>query len=137
MALAKSDTEIDSVTEPLAFYQNVSPSKELRDASTAAEALVREYGVEASMRLDIFKAKQAAERNIKASGQKLTPEEQRLVEKMILDGTRSGLALPEEKRTQLTALKKDLSNACLDFSVSIQPSVHSSIYLNTVVEKFQ
>lgn len=76
-----------------------------------------------SMRLDIFRAKQAAEKNIKASGRKLTPEEQRLVDKMIQDGTRAGLALPEKERTELMALKKELSNSCLEFSVSTTPDI--------------
>ena len=69
------------------------------------------------MRLDIFRAKQAAEKNIKASGKQLTPEEQRLVDKMIQDGTRAGLALPEKARDELMSLKKELSASCLEFSV--------------------
>ena len=103
----------------MTFYQNVSPSKELRDASNEAEVLARDFGVEASMRLDVFRAKQAAEENIKKSGRKLTAEEQRLVDKMILDGKRAGLALPDEEREKLTKLKKELSQTCLEFSVSI------------------
>ncbi|KAF9497716.1 metallopeptidase MepB [Pleurotus eryngii] len=116
--LAYSETHLDAVVEPLSFYQNVSPSKELRDASNEAEVLVRDYGVESSMRLDVFQAKASAEKNIKASGQwdKLSAEDQRLVEKMILDGKRAGLALPEKERTELMALKKELSQACLEFS---------------------
>ncbi|PPQ65870.1 hypothetical protein CVT26_000804 [Gymnopilus dilepis] len=117
VTLAEADTQFDAITEPLAFYQNVSPSKELRDASNEAESLVRDFGVEASMRLDVFKAKVAAEKNLKDSGKwaQLSPEEQRLVEKMVLDGTRAGLALPAEKREQLTTLKKELSQVCLEF----------------------
>lgn len=84
--MQEADTRFDYVTEPLAFYQNVSPVKELRDASNEAESLVRDFGVESSMRIDVFNAKVAAEKNIKESGQwdKLSPEEQRLVEKMVL-----------------------------------------------------
>ena len=118
VALSKAETDFDLVTDPLSFYQNVSPSKELRDASNEAEVLVRNYGVDASMRLDVFQAKQAAEQNIKASGKKLDPEEQRLVDKMILDGKRAGLALPEAQREELMKLKKELSQASLEFSVS-------------------
>lgn len=71
--------------EPLAFYQNVSPSKELRDASNAAEALARDFGVESSMRLDVYQAKVAAKKNLVESGEweKLSSEEQRLVDKMV------------------------------------------------------
>lgn len=90
------------------------------------------------MRIDVYRAKVAAEKNLKESGQweKLSAEEKRLVERMvrksylylqilpelsieqILDGTRAGLALPEEQRNQLTTLKKELSQLCLEFSVS-------------------
>ncbi|KAE9403952.1 zincin [Gymnopus androsaceus JB14] len=121
VALSESETNFDAVAEPLSFYQNVSADKALRDASNEAEVLVRDYGVESSMRIDVYQAKVAAEKNIKESGkwEKLTAEEKRLVEKLILDGTRSGLALSEEKRNQLTTLKKELSQLCLEFSERI------------------
>ncbi|KAL1748003.1 hypothetical protein HDZ31DRAFT_30713 [Schizophyllum fasciatum] len=117
-ALADAETKFDAVTEPLCFYQNVSPSKELRDASNDAEGLCRHFGVTSSMRLDVFKAKAAAEKNLKSSGQydKLSPEDKRLVDKMILDGKRAGLALPDDKRDALMSLKKELSQTCLQFS---------------------
>ena len=35
-----------------------------------------------------------------------------------MDGTRAGLGLPEEKRDELKQLKKELSQTCLEFSVS-------------------
>jgi len=72
-------------TDPIGFYQNVSPSQELRDASTESESLICDFGVESSMRIDIFKSKAAAEKNIKDSHQweKLSLEEQRLVAKMV------------------------------------------------------
>ena len=116
--MAHAETTLDAVVEPLSFYQNVSTSKELRDASNEAEVLVRDYGVEASMRLDVFRAKQAAEKNIQAAGIKLSAEEQRLVDKMVLDGKRAGLTLPDSEREKLTQLKKELSQTCLEFSVS-------------------
>lgn len=118
MALAHGENKFNAVAEPLSFYQNVSTSKELRDASNEAEVIVRDFGVESSMRIDVFRAKQAAEKNIIASGKKLSTEEQRLVDKMILDGTRAGLALPDAERAKLTTLKKELSQICLEFSVS-------------------
>ncbi|KAJ6508867.1 metallopeptidase MepB [Mycena sanguinolenta] len=117
LVLEAAETEFESITEPLSFYQNVSPSKQLRDASTDADGLVRDYSVESSMRLDVFEAKLAAEKNIKSSGlwEKLSSEEQRLVDKMILAGKRAGLGLPEAERNTLTALQKELSQVCLEF----------------------
>lgn len=118
LPLANAEAEALIICEPLAFYQNVSLSKELRDASNEAEALQRDFDVEESMRLDVFKAKAAAETNLRKSGQweKLSDEQRRLVEKMVLDGKRAGLALPEKEREVLMKLKKELSQACLDFS---------------------
>ncbi|KAH9922802.1 metallopeptidase MepB [Epithele typhae] len=116
VTLAEAEARFDAIVEPLSFYQNVSTSKELRDASNDAEILVRDYGVEASMRLDVFRSKQAAEENVKKSGKSLSPEEQRLVDKMILEGKRAGLTLPDADRETLTALKKELSQTCLEFS---------------------
>ncbi|KAF7346236.1 Metallopeptidase MepB [Mycena sanguinolenta] len=117
LALEAAETEFESITEPLSFYQNVSPSKALRDASTDADGLVRDYNVESSMRLDVFQAKLAAEKNIKSSGlwEKLSSEEQRLIDKMILEGKRAGLGLPEAERNTLTKLQKELSQVCLEF----------------------
>jgi Zn-dependent oligopeptidase len=109
---------VESLVEPVIFYQNVSTSKELRDAANSAEVLLREYGIEASMRVDVYQAKVNAEKNIKASGRKLNPEEDRLVEKLLLDGKRAGLDLPEDERKALEQLKKDLSQLCVEFSVS-------------------
>ena len=107
------------IINPLSFYRNVSTSKELRDASNDAEQLIRDYGIESSMRIDVYNAKVAAQKNIEASGKKLNPEEQRLVEKMVQDGTRAGLGLPEADRERLTTWKKELSQVCLEFSVSV------------------
>ena len=109
---------METSTEPLIFYQNVSTSKELRDAANEAEVLLREYGIEMSMRPDVYQAKVNAEKNIKASGLKLNPEEERLVEKLLLDGKRAGLNLPEKERKELEKLKKELSQVCVEFSVS-------------------
>jgi hypothetical protein len=117
LALAKQESIFLDTSEPLIFYQNASPSKELRDASNEAEVVFRDYGIEASMRLDIYVAKLAAQENIKTSGQKLSSEEERLVEKMILDGARNGLGLPEKERDELTKLQKELSQACVEFMV--------------------
>ncbi|KAI9465435.1 Metalloprotease [Lactarius psammicola] len=116
LVLARSDSDLSVATEPLSFYQHVSTSKELRDASNEAEILVRDFGVESSMRIDVYNAKVAAQKNIESSGKELKQEEQRLVEKMVQDGTRAGLFLPEADRERLTEWKKELSQVCLEFN---------------------
>ncbi|KAF8895404.1 hypothetical protein BD779DRAFT_1668682 [Infundibulicybe gibba] len=117
LPLAGAEAHVESIKEPLTFYKNVSASKELRDAANVAESLFSDYEIESSMRVDVFRAKVAAEKNLKASKRRemLSAEEQRLVEMMILDGTRAGLDLPENTRVELTGLKKELSQICLEF----------------------
>ncbi|KDR83280.1 hypothetical protein GALMADRAFT_239146 [Galerina marginata CBS 339.88] len=121
VALEHGRTDLNVITELLGVYQNLSPSHELRDAATAGDSLVRDFKVESAMRLDVFKSKVAANKNIKESGQwdNLLPEEQRLVEKMMLEGMRDGLALPAEKQEELTTLKKELSQLCLEFEKNV------------------
>lgn len=118
LALALAEVKRIATIKPLAFYQNVSPSQELRDAASAAEMVVKDFLVDSSMRLDVFRAKQAAKKNIEESKRVLSPEERRLVDKMILDGTRAGLALPDAEREKLTTLNKELSQTCSEFCVS-------------------
>ena len=103
--LADDETCLESVAAPLQFYQYVSTSEELRNAANAAEVRLNEFGIESAMRVDVFKALKAAQENIDKSGKKLSPEEQRLVEKMLLDGKRNGLDLPEETRNELTQVR--------------------------------
>jgi Zn-dependent oligopeptidase len=105
IALADAEAKLDTVAEPLSFYQNVSPSKELRDASNQAEILLRDFAVEASMRVDVYNAVKGAAENVEKSKEDLGPEEKRLIEKMLLDGKRAGLALPEEDRKELTDVR--------------------------------
>ncbi|KDQ07822.1 hypothetical protein BOTBODRAFT_38504 [Botryobasidium botryosum FD-172 SS1] len=114
--LAYSEAAFGTVTNHVCFYQSVSTSKELRDASNEAEKLVRDYGIESSMRLDVFEAMLKAKKNVEVTGQVLTSEETKLLNEMIRDGRRSGLALPEEQRTKLMELRKELSQTCLEFT---------------------
>ncbi|KAG1889888.1 hypothetical protein F4604DRAFT_1568430 [Suillus subluteus] len=80
LPLANAEAEGFIICEPLGFYQNISTSKELRDASNQVEVLQRDFNVEESMRLGIFKAKVAAEKNLHESGEweKLNDEQHML-----------------------------------------------------------
>ncbi|KIJ66993.1 hypothetical protein HYDPIDRAFT_174274 [Hydnomerulius pinastri MD-312] len=119
LALATAEAEFDIALEPLAFYQNVSTNKDLRDASTKAEERQRKFANQESMREDIYQAKVTAEANLRKSGawEKLSAEQKRLVEKLVLDGKRAGLALEKkEDKDRLKGLKDELSDACLKFT---------------------
>ncbi|QRV82708.1 metallopeptidase MepB [Ceratobasidium sp. AG-Ba] len=111
LPLALADSQFIATTQPLTFYENVSPDKAMRDASTEARKMTREFDVESLMRLDIYKALLSA----KAKVEKLSPEEQRLVDRMILNRKRAGLSLQEDQRKELIQLKKELSELRTEF----------------------
>ncbi|KAG9310225.1 Metalloprotease [Chiua virens] len=116
--LALAEAELRGVTESLGFYQNISTHKELRDASTAAEERSRKFSNEESMRDDLYRAKAMAEANLRRTGawDGLGDEQKRLIEKMLLDGKRAGLALEKmEDKEKLKTLRDELSDACSKF----------------------
>ncbi|KAH9854692.1 metallopeptidase MepB [Lenzites betulinus] len=115
VVLAHAQATRLAVIQPLTFLESVSPSEDIRAAATTAEGLIQEFLVDSSMRIDVFRAKQAAQHNIVASGQALDPEEKLLVEKELLDGIRAGLALSDEDRKKPIELKKELSQTCIEF----------------------
>lgn len=66
-------------------------------------------------------AKVNAEKKLRVSGQwdGLSQEDQRLVEKMMLEGKRNGLTLSEEARTELAALTEEITNVAIEFDVRL------------------
>ena len=116
--LSRAECDLKFI-EPLQFYQNVSPSKELRDAASQAESLVHEFQVDVEMRKDVFEAKQHAAAGVLANNVQLGAEERRLMEKLLLDGKRAGLGLSAEDRASLTEKKKGLSQLCVEFRVRL------------------
>lgn len=128
------------VSEPLAFYQNVSTDKKLREASTSAEQRIRKFANEQSMREDLYRVKATAEANLRKTGawDKLNAEQKRLVEKMLLEGQRDGLALEKkEDKERLKNLKDQLSDAVLKFTVGGCTFISVSAELMFIVEKLQ
>jgi metallopeptidase MepB len=100
----------------LGFYQSVSTNQELRDASTEAEKLMDDYGIEASMREDVFELVDAALKK----GDKLDPESQRLLEKEHKSFVRNGLNIPAgPKRDRFKEIKKRLSQLSIVFSKNL------------------
>ena len=69
----------------------------------------------------MYRALSTAEVNLRKTGawDKLSAEQKRLVERMLLDSKRAGLALErKEDKEKLKILKDQLSEACLKFTVS-------------------
>lgn len=113
-AIAEASNTFEQAISPLTFYTHVTTDDGVRAASIAAEEALDKYSVEVQMRVDVYRSLINAEKNTDMST--LTPEQKRLVEKMITEGKRAGLALPDDKREQLKKLKEELAKGCQDFS---------------------
>ena len=97
----------------LGFYQAVSSSAKLRDASTEADRLLNDYAIESSMREDVYKLYDA----VLKKGEKLDPESQRLVEKSHKYFIQNGLNIPAgSKRDRFREIAKRLSELAITFS---------------------
>jgi metallopeptidase MepB len=100
----------------LGFYNAVSTSKELRDASSEAEQMLDDFGIESSMREDVFNLVDAVLKN----KEQLDPESQRLLEKDHKSFIRNGLSLPAgPKRDRFKEIKQRLSTIGIAFSKNL------------------
>ena len=84
----------------LEFYHHASASKELREASLAAEKKFDDYSIELWMRYDFYEAIQKYKETSVSSKEweTLDPESQRYVDRILRDFNRNGMHFPQEKR---------------------------------------
>ena len=97
LPMAQDESEFSTLENNITFYHYVSMDKELRDKSIAVEEKMDAWSIKQGMRLDVYQALSAYREVAKANGEwdKLTPEQQRYVNKSILNKERDGLGLPE------------------------------------------
>ncbi|KAG7855781.1 hypothetical protein KL939_004245 [Ogataea angusta] len=104
------------ISNQITFYQHVSASKELRDASNEADKRLREFSIESGLRQDVYKAIHAVYEN---ELDKLEGEDKRFLKKLHRQYERNGLNKPENVRDQIKNLKQKLSTYALEFSKNL------------------
>lgn len=110
--MALDENEMVSNINILGFYQSISTSKELRDASTEADKLIEEFSIESAMREDVFKVVDA----VFKGDEKLDAESQRLLEKSHKSYVMNGLSIPAgPQRDRFKQIKKELSDISINF----------------------
>ena len=102
------EAEAEVWETPLDFAQHAADKKETREASVEASKKLREFGVEISMRKDLFDLVVAFSEAGGCEG--LTAEQRRFVEREIRNGKRNGLHLDDEKRKEITQIKKRMAD---------------------------
>ncbi|RYN69009.1 Saccharolysin [Alternaria tenuissima] len=116
LQIARDDNKMAIESHILGFYNAVSTSKELRDASSEVEQMLDDFGIESSMREDVFNLIDA----VLKKGEKLDPESQRLLEKDHKSFIRNGLNLPAgPKRDRFKEIKQRLSQIGIAFQKNL------------------
>jgi len=112
--LADYDSQAYALHSMCTFPNSVAPDKDLRTASTEAENKLNTFGVECSMRVDVF---ESIER-LSDTSPTLEPEQQRLMERSLRDYRRNGMSLGDEARGRVKAIKEQLSNLGTRYSTN-------------------
>lgn len=116
LPVALDDNKMAIESHIIGFYQAVSTDRELRDASTEAEKLLDDFGIESSMREDIFNLVDA----VLEKKESLDPESQRLLEKDHKSYIRNGLGIPAgPARDRFKEIKKRLSEISIVFQKNL------------------
>jgi metallopeptidase MepB len=113
---AREDNQMALEAHIIGFYQAVSTDQKLRDASSEAEKLMDDHGIESAMREDVFGLVDA----VLKKGEKLDPESLRLLEKDRKSYIRNGLGVPAgPKRDRFKEIKKRLSDIGIAFQKTL------------------
>ncbi|MBK8913214.1 MAG: Zn-dependent oligopeptidase [Phycisphaerales bacterium] len=106
--------EVD--TNMLQFMQYVSTDAAERERSQLAEKHIQEWLIEVSKREDLYRAV----RSYADKQPKLEGEQKKLLENTLRDYRRAGMALPPEKREELTRLQKQVVDLAQSFEKRIR-----------------
>ncbi|KAI1857644.1 hypothetical protein JX265_011059 [Neoarthrinium moseri] len=104
----------------LGFYQYVSSNADLRNASTEAETIMDEFGIECNMREDVFQLVDAVAKRQKEQEPDLDPESLRLLDKERKNYIKNGLGLPKgPQRDRFKEIKTRLSQIGIEFQKNL------------------
>lgn len=102
------DRKLAAPYASLDFVSDVSPIKEVRDVSNEAKEKLSAFFIQQASRKDIYEAVLAFSKKDQDVAA-LTPDYKKMLEDVLKDFKRMGMALPEDKRQELIAIKTKIS----------------------------
>ncbi|XP_030006152.1 neurolysin, mitochondrial [Sphaeramia orbicularis] len=124
-ALANAKLDYASSRHVLDFPQHVSPSKEVRTASTEADKKLSEFDVELNMREDVFKRLTALQAKLQDN---LPPEEKRLLDRLVTLGKRNGLHLSKDIQEEIKRTSKLIAELSIEFNKNLNEDNTSLVF---------
>lgn len=112
LPVARFESYFSTCENNITFYRYVSTNKELRDKAVAIEEKLDAWSIKQDMRHDLYVAYEGYRTFAKENGEweKLTAEQQRFVDKLILGKTRNGLGLDEATREKVAKVKQEITD---------------------------
>lgn len=107
--------DVDTFSGQMLTIAETNPDQAMRDAAREINTQLSAWMIALDYREDIYRALQA----FAATRPKLEAQEQRLVDFVLRDYRRAGLALPPEERKAVEQLRKELSALEQDFASNI------------------
>ncbi|KAM6903031.1 neurolysin, mitochondrial [Xenentodon cancila] len=124
-AVANAKLDYASSRHVLDFLQYVCPNKEVRSASTEADKKLSEFDVEISMREDVFRRITALQKKLQVD---ISPEEKRLLDRLVTLGQRKGLHLSEDVQEEIKRRSKLISELSIEFNRNLNEDSTSLVF---------
>merc|ERR1712113_623073 len=114
--LIQCDQRLSGIENSVCFLQNVHPSQDVRNASNEAQVQLSKFGVEISMRKDVYNV---IKKYSQQSGLDLDPEWERYLKFLMRDFERMGLNLDDENYEKIKKIKKKMSELSSTFQKNL------------------
>jgi len=122
------DNRHNEIMSNCEFPAQVSPLKEIRDASSNAEKKLADFCIESNMRTDVYDAVTYYCKNLYDASE-FDHETQRYIEFQLRDFKREGLELNDTDRSTVKQKKLRISELCIQFQKNLNEDT-SHVYLS-------
>ncbi|EQC31797.1 hypothetical protein SDRG_10586, partial [Saprolegnia diclina VS20] len=112
--LAQIELELSPRISSVSFLRYVGATPALRDAATAAHEAITAYGLQSSMRADVYRVIKALADS--AVGARLEGEKGRFVQRLVRDFERNGVHLDASLRQRVLWLQKKIASLATAFA---------------------